>query len=218
MKQEFNSDQACVRAYSMVCASLSHDLNNTLAIINENAGLVEDLAGMSRHDYILQADDILPSTSSIIKQVKRAKAITTSLNQFAHSNDSVLSTVGIDEVFSFVETLLNRQLAQNEIRLEIHFPQGLMLTVNLLKIYSLIYLLLRSLIEAATESKTLSITVDSSDSWVTVVVEGEALFDEGLLLSESAEIDALVHGLEGKLSVEGKVTLLLPQQNLTVGL
>lgn len=45
--EKSNTDRACVLVFAKISAAISHEIKNTLSIINENAGLLEDYAQMA---------------------------------------------------------------------------------------------------------------------------------------------------------------------------
>ncbi len=50
MKNTYEVDALCVEVFSRISAAVSHEIKNTLSIINENAGLLSDLALMAGED------------------------------------------------------------------------------------------------------------------------------------------------------------------------
>ena len=101
-----------------VTASLSHEIKNTLAIINESAGLMGDLL---RKD----APEDWPSFSrfndllvSIEEQVQRSADIVKRLNQFAHSMDKSLADVDLNETVRQTVLLAQRFATLRRVNLE----------------------------------------------------------------------------------------------------
>ncbi|MFA4915919.1 MAG: sensor histidine kinase [Syntrophales bacterium] len=87
-----------------MAASVAHEINNPLAIINEKAGLIQDLF-ILRKEY---ADDrkLLDLVNSILRSVKRAGTITKRLLTFSRNLDTSIETINlkqvVEEVLSFV--------------------------------------------------------------------------------------------------------------------
>jgi C4-dicarboxylate-specific signal transduction histidine kinase len=80
-----------------VTASLSHEIKNTLAIINESAGLLGDLLRKDAPEdwpFYSRFSDLL---ASIEEQVQRSADIVKRLNQFAHSMDKPLADLDLNE-------------------------------------------------------------------------------------------------------------------------
>lgn len=86
-----------------MAAGVAHEINNPLAIIGENAGLLNDLMAMS--DKPLEKDRVHKITARIIQSVERCSAITHRLLGFARHMGPVRSQIALrpllDEVLSF---------------------------------------------------------------------------------------------------------------------
>jgi two-component system, NtrC family, sensor kinase len=88
-----------------MAASIAHEVNNPLAIINEKAGLIKDIftfrEGYSKDPKLIGLVD------SILKSVKRCGAITKRLLKFARNMDEVIGPVNlvlvVREVLGFLE-------------------------------------------------------------------------------------------------------------------
>jgi len=76
-----------VRFFGRMSASISHEIKNVLAIINENAGLLDDFALMAEKGMPLDPRRLGKVAESLMKQVRRADAIVRNMNKFAHSVD-----------------------------------------------------------------------------------------------------------------------------------
>jgi len=61
-------DRVCVLVFAKISAAISHEIKNTLSIINENAGLLEDYAQMAEQTGGLPLDRVLSITQTIAKQ------------------------------------------------------------------------------------------------------------------------------------------------------
>lgn len=76
--------------FGEIAASVSHDLQNVLAIIRESSGLIEDILMMNQDTLKPEEIELLSSNiSSVIRQVDRGVSITSGLNNFAHTTESV---------------------------------------------------------------------------------------------------------------------------------
>jgi len=80
-----------------VTANLSHEIKNTLAIINESVGLMGDLLGKDAPGDWPAYSRFTNLLASIEEQVQRSADIVKRLNQFAHSMDRSLADLDLNE-------------------------------------------------------------------------------------------------------------------------
>ncbi len=100
-----------VRFFGEISASISHEIKNVLAIINENAGLLQDMVMMIEKGMPLSPERLSGLARSIVRQVKRGDRIVKDMNRFAHSADHPSETVDIGEVIHFICVLAARLIA-----------------------------------------------------------------------------------------------------------
>lgn len=94
--------------YSKISASISHDIKNALAIINENAGLMDDFTMMANQGMPIEPERLKTLASMITKQVGRANDIVTNLSRFAHSLDEPVARVDLNETIKLLIGLTGR--------------------------------------------------------------------------------------------------------------
>ncbi len=104
-----------LKFFGKITATVTHELNNTLGIINENAGLIEDLAMISKQGNPPDIDKWMEITQKIGDQVKRTNEIVNNLNSFAHSTDHSKAVVNPDRLLRILVTLSTRQLAEKKV-------------------------------------------------------------------------------------------------------
>ena len=100
-----------VRFFGEISASISHEIKNVLAIINENAGLLQDMVMMIEKGMPLSPERLSGLAQSMARQVKRGDRIVKDMNRFAHSADHPSETVDIGEVIHFICVLAARLIA-----------------------------------------------------------------------------------------------------------
>jgi hypothetical protein len=106
-----------IRFFGDVSAGISHEINNRLAVINEKAGLLQDLAAM-----LVQGKDVDPvrfeeQSKKIVDQVALAREVVRDLNRFAHSADEELAEVEVAELLGLVAALYARKARTAEAEL-----------------------------------------------------------------------------------------------------
>jgi C4-dicarboxylate-specific signal transduction histidine kinase len=101
-----------------VTASLSHEIKNTLAIINESAGLMGDLLRKDAPEDWPSYSRFNDLLASIEEQVQRSADIVKRLNQFAHSMDKSLADLDLNETVRQTVILAQRFAALRRVNLE----------------------------------------------------------------------------------------------------
>ena len=109
-----------IRFFGTLAAAMTHDMKNYLAIVNENAGLLADLAVKAQEE----AHPIDPLKASAIsqkigKQVARADTLMKRFNRFSHSMDQEMDVVDLEEAVTLVAHLAERILRQHRICLTV---------------------------------------------------------------------------------------------------
>ena len=101
-----------------VTASVSHEIKNHMAIINEYAGLLEDLVYMYNQGKAPETERFSDIAGKIKKQIKEADAVIGNLNRFAHTSDNFYSLIDINEVLVLSGNLFKRIFKIKEVELE----------------------------------------------------------------------------------------------------
>jgi C4-dicarboxylate-specific signal transduction histidine kinase len=94
--------------FGKMTASISHEIKNVLAIINENAGLLEDITLMAERGIPINLDRLKTQAERIKNQIRRADVIVKNMNRFAHSVDESLMSVDLAELLEFLAALSRR--------------------------------------------------------------------------------------------------------------
>ena len=98
--------------FGAMTASVSHEIKNCLAIMNENAGLMTDLILLSQQRPPLDLDRIQTITERITGQIRRADTILKNLNLFSHSMDKAVQPVDLDQAIQLA-TALGKRICEN---------------------------------------------------------------------------------------------------------
>ena len=101
-----------------VTASLSHEIKNTLAIINESAGLMGDLLRKDAPKDWPPYSRLTNLLASIEEQIQRSADIVKRLNQFAHSMDKSLAELDLNETVRQTVVLAQRFATLRRVKLE----------------------------------------------------------------------------------------------------
>lgn len=103
--------------YGRICASISHELKNSLALINENAGLMNDLLLRAGQGYDLDQTKMSLIAERIAKHVAKANATIANLNRFGHLIDEPVRLVNLHESVALAVDLHQRAASQQRVEL-----------------------------------------------------------------------------------------------------
>ncbi|MCI5222479.1 MAG: hypothetical protein D3924_07370 [Candidatus Electrothrix sp. AR4] len=99
-----------------LAAGVAHEINNPLAIINQQAGLVQDFLEMS--DAFPHKPRVTEALEGVQNSVERCKVITHRLLGFAHQTDVSIEEVDINTLLHDVVDFLAEEAAYSQIRIE----------------------------------------------------------------------------------------------------
>ncbi len=112
-------DRTRLAFFGTVTASISHEIKNRMAIINEQAGLLEDFVLMAERGTPIDMERIKRLSRSVRDQVRRGDEIIRNMNRFAHSVDTPLCTVGVKSLLELTARLVARTASLKGVRLEV---------------------------------------------------------------------------------------------------
>ena len=100
-----------------LAASVAHEINNPLAIINEKAGLIKDLFTLKK---VYAEDQKLSGlVEGILQSVKRAASITRRLLSFARNIESSVEPIDLKEMLQEVLSFLGKEAEHRNVRIEL---------------------------------------------------------------------------------------------------
>lgn len=105
-----------------VTASISHEIKNVLAIINENAGLLQDISAMIEEGFVLSPQRLNTIAIKIENQISRGNDIISRLNRFAHSVDTDIIEFNIFDVIEYLSKIYDRIAKQKGLKIILTKP------------------------------------------------------------------------------------------------
>ena len=122
-KQEQLVEAEKLASLGRIAAGVAHEINNPLAIVNEKAGLIQDILEMSGDSQ--NKEKFLNLTDGIIGSVNRCRAITHRLLGFARKMDVTIETMDLNESIREVKEFLGKEILFKSIRFEMNLMEGL---------------------------------------------------------------------------------------------
>ncbi len=104
-----------------MAASVAHEINNPLAIINEDAGLLKDMATFTEN--YPKKEKTLRLVASIHKSVDRCSNVTHRLLGFAKRMDVHKEPIALDKLLEEVVGFQRTEIVHRSIKIEYHFPE-----------------------------------------------------------------------------------------------
>ena len=159
-----------LHCFGSISASISHELKNALAIINENAGLLEDLSLMAEKGRPLDPVRLKNLAANIGKQIQRADGIIRNMNRFAHSADEPVNCIDLGDTLALTVALSARLAAMKSVTLNfIPPPQPINVTTRLFYIENLVWLCLKEIFERAGAEKEITLALRSRPEGAAVI-------------------------------------------------
>ena len=198
-------------------ASISHEIKNVLAIINENAGLLEDFTLMAEKGMAIDPGRLKTLAGKIQSQIRRADRIVKNMNTFAHSVDETTGRLELGELLSFMAALSERPAAMKGMTISVEPPPNpITITTNPFFLENMIWLCLDFAMETTgPEGKSLHLTADAEDQWAQVRISGLEGPQDALsqAVFPGKQENALIQALGGRAVLNqttGELVLSLP--------
>ncbi|MBW2356436.1 MAG: hypothetical protein JRF23_06660 [Deltaproteobacteria bacterium] len=192
---------AALRFMGKVVAAFSHDFKNSLAIINENAGLLKDLTAMAGSGRPLDPGRFETLADRIGQQVQRADEMTRQINCFAHSMDKTAQEVDLSEMLALAAALSRRPAALQRVVLEVApASEPLRLTVFVFGLQRVLYECLQTAISASKPGSQVRLSAAGSARMMKVTIAPTDAAEKDLTPPEKIEqlADSLGAGIESE--------------------
>lgn len=201
----FERSLAC---FGIVGRSLSHDIANVLATVNESSGLVEDYLAAAEEGIPLDPAKLRRVADRIARQVERGEQYVKQLNRFAHTMDypresldvgaAIVGVVGLCERFA----RLRKVSLQAEVKEEVVSVEG-----SAFELQHALFRAVELVLVATPPGGTIQLAMAAVDGGVRIEVTG----------SEPADREADLDGMAGVLALLVRVLGGRLDQRLAAG-
>lgn len=206
---------AGLQFFGKMTASISHEIKNTLSIMNESAGLLDDLTVMAEKGMALDPARIKTHAGKIMKQIQRADGIVRLMNRFAHSVDETVKRIDLFDMTEFVAALSARFASMRGVELATPRPEKpITVQTNPFFLNHALWVCLDFAMDKAGKKQTLVLDIGERENRARVVFKGLGVIDsspDAPVLGEGAK--ALMGLLEAEIEVDekkGELILSLP--------
>jgi signal transduction histidine kinase len=202
--------QAGLRFFGKMTASVSHEIKNVLSIINESAGLLDDLTLLADKGMPIDPARIKAQAGKIMKQIQRADGIIKLMNRFAHSVDEPVKSVDLCDMMELVAGLSARFASMRGVDLAAcRLDKSISVQTNPFFLQHALWVCLNFAMNRAGKGQTVVLRVDEAKQRARVLFTGlgvskqspEAPFpgEQEMALMEVLEADIEVHEEKGEL-------------------
>jgi signal transduction histidine kinase len=205
---EPNLNEQNLAFFGRITASLSHELKNVLATINEYSGLLDDLALASEKGRPLKAERLRSVCGKIAHQIQRGEGLIQRLNRFSHSVDEPLKTVELPALLGDICDLCDRFARLRQVTLEREIPTSpLVCTLDPFALQFVIQLLIDVALRSSPAQDRVTVSLGPG---VRIAVTAAGPLDAEARAAHQALLDALVGNMGAELSWDdSQVSLIL---------
>ena len=206
--------ESSLQFFGKMNASISHEINNVLAIINENAGLLEDFAIMADKETPIDPARLKTMAGKILAQIKRADTMIKNMNKFAHSVDERIKYVDLNDLLELAVALSNRFASMRGVTLELDTSTNpLLITTNNFFLQNLLWQCLDFSMDAAGRGKTVSLNAEITENHAVIRFSQLNGLKDAPEMVSPVTIESLLDALKGGLTTDieaGVMNLILP--------
>ena len=206
-----------LKFYGKMCAALTHEMKNALAIINENVGLLQDYNLMAQRGTPLTPERFSVLSQRMVEQVDRANGLLQVMNRFSHGVDEFVTQVDLKELLLFVAKLSERFASVKGISVEVQpGAHKAVVTSSPFLLQNLVWLCIDFAMDNMESGSVLKLTADLTPEGarLTFSTPGDlsaAITEFCPEFCESALLDVLQAGIETGMQ-PGDLVLTIPER------
>jgi signal transduction histidine kinase len=205
VQQSGELEKAGLQFFGKMSAANAHEIKNALAVINENAGLLEDLTVVAERGVPLDLQRLKRVATVIKQQVARADHIAKSSNRFSHSVDSCHESADLKRSLILVADMATRFANLRDVDLHVATEQAtITLHVRPFTLLHLLWLCLHAAIKACKPGQVLKIA-SVKIGGITKVRYGPVAKPVAALMAElraMPEMDSLLQSMDSSLQMD----------------
>jgi signal transduction histidine kinase len=189
--------------FGAVTASLSHEINNSIAIVGELAGLLEDLLYAAEQGRPLNTPKLQDLSERLAKQVKKGEGVVKRLNRFAHSVDEPVKQIDVKELLQLTHAIAERFAFLKEVELKADFEaaDGVVVETNPYSLEQAVFICIQLALSAAQKDDVIKIGFRRENTGIRIWVAGPSLKALPDLDSKTMFLSVLMKELEGAFDI-----------------
>ncbi len=182
--------------------SVTHELKNKLAIVNENAGIIQDFFYLEKQGRPMDMSRIEAITHKIQDQIRAADAIIKKLNRFAHTMAVLEEEVDLEQTLQVLLELTDHLTVKGKCEITIMPPKrSVMVTTNSFYLQNLLWEAIKTACAPENASKSIRISFEGDND----TLPGLLFFCEKTQDMDSDDIPGLMKTLADYLRIRVRV-------------
>lgn len=207
--------EAGLQFFGKMSSSNFHEIKNALAIINENAGLVEDSALIAEKGMPVDSEKLKILSWRIMRQVLRVNEIIQNINRFSRSVEQTTERVDLGEFLCFLAELSGRFAEMQGVILKTEILLSpVLITTRPFFLENLVWLCLDLAMKAAGKEKTVGLAAEKTETGARIRFTQLEAIEESLKNQFPTEqVNALLRAINAELNIDtdaGEIVLSLP--------
>ena len=207
-----------LRFFGRMSATISHDLKNTLSIMNESAGLLEDLALLAQKGRPLDPQRIQQLCGTMKRQIQRNDAIVRNMNRFAHAVDDPVKEIGLADSLELLLAICRRLTDAKGMTLAVEpCRPDVTVVTRPFDLFHLLWLLLEWGMRYAGPSRRMVWRIEPGPATVRLVCQGlEGLCEDAARGFPAAPWGPLLAPLEARTEIGAdrrSISVIVPRKN-----
>lgn len=177
-----------LRFFGAITASVSHELNNIITIIDQVGGLLQDILAGAQAGATLRTEQLRTIQERISRQTQRGVAIIKNLNRFAHSVDEQITQFELNGVVGNLVDLARRLVDLKKAHLTVKYAEEEIYVVSSpFRMQQIVFQCLQRFLEDCDPGGEIGITIAHEGELASIVVSGPGgPLNEGSLLGPGA--------------------------------
>ena len=153
------SGRASLKFFGKISASVSHEIKNVFAVINEAAGLLEDFTIMVDKGMPIEPERLKRVAKSIQGQVRRGDGIVKNINAFAHCTDEDAREIDLLETLGLIVALSIRMADMKQMGLEMGQCEPVTAFVSSFDLMRLLHTAIAATLDTMSQGDVLTVAV-----------------------------------------------------------
>ncbi|WP_243545906.1 sensor histidine kinase [Pseudodesulfovibrio tunisiensis] len=203
-------DREDLRFFGRISASVSHEIKNVFAIINEGAGLIDDLTLLADKGVPVDPEKLRSVARTILDQIQRGDRIVRNMNTFAHTVDEDVRHVDLAETVTLMSALSKRLASINSVTLATGECASVEVVTSPYFLNHLLHGIISHAVGCAGQGTTLTLAAGTDDKGALLSLAGPASLETTALPEEISRIAATIQADVTPGKTPGTICVHLP--------